>query len=108
MKIRNAGSNMTEVTTKTEGGLEVTVLFSYETPVACHSEVTMKFYRTEKKWSATTTRHINKWLREQGQPTNVETKPQEFFHDVSAMQSRCESDLYYAFRHLSIIEDATK
>jgi len=73
---------MTEVTWKKKG-LDVTVLFSYETPVACHIEETMQFYRTEHKWSATTTRHINKWLREQGQPGKVVEMPQSFFDTLA-------------------------
>jgi hypothetical protein len=37
------------------------ILFSYKTPVAaCLAEG--GFIRTAKKWSPTTSRHINKWL----------------------------------------------
>lgn len=50
-------SNMTEVTLSTG----TTVLFSYRTPVAARL-YTGKIIRTSKKWSATTSRHINKWL----------------------------------------------
>jgi hypothetical protein len=56
MKVKNVGSNMTEVSLN-DGTL---ILFSYETPVA--AEFDYKLYRTKTKWSATTTRHINKWL----------------------------------------------
>lgn len=55
MKLKAIGSNMTEVIVN-----GATVLFSYETPVAC--ELHGKIYKTEKKWSKTTSRHINKWL----------------------------------------------
>jgi hypothetical protein len=56
MRVKNIGSNMTEV----QMG-DKTILVSYQTPVAA-----MIFgegwIRTSKKWSSTTTRHINKWL----------------------------------------------
>ena len=57
---------MTEVSL--DGG-DTLVLISYETPVAARvfefaSENNgCALFRTSKKWSATTTRHINKWLR---------------------------------------------
>ena len=57
MKIRNVGSNMTEYS---DNG--VTVLFSYETPVAGHS-LSTGWVKTSTKFSATTTRHVNKWLK---------------------------------------------
>ena len=50
-------SNMTEVTLPTG----TTILFSYRTPVAARL-YTGKIIRTSKKWPATTSRHINKWL----------------------------------------------
>ena len=37
-----------------------TVLFSYKTPVAAWTPEGA--IRTSKKWSVTTSRHINKWL----------------------------------------------
>lgn len=40
------------------GGM--TVLFSYQTPVALCNRG--QYYKTAKKWSNTTTRHVNKWL----------------------------------------------
>ena len=66
MKVKNIGSNMTELEFE-DGTL---VLISYETPVAARvfefaSENNgCALVRTSKKWSATTTRHINKWLRD--------------------------------------------
>lgn len=56
MKLKPIGSNQTEAT---EG--DKTILYSYSQPVACliHGD---KYYRTTKKWSSTTSRHINKWL----------------------------------------------
>lgn len=55
MKLRNLGANQTEVTVG-----DKTVLFSYNTPVA-YSDGTWT-YVTSKKWSVTTSRHINKWI----------------------------------------------
>lgn len=61
MRLKPVASNMTELHLN-NGTI---VLFSYETPVAaitfkngCHSDV----IKTSKKWSNTTTRHINKWF----------------------------------------------
>jgi hypothetical protein len=45
MKVKNVGSNMTEVSLN-DGTL---ILFSYETPVA--AEFDYKLYRTKTKWS---------------------------------------------------------
>jgi hypothetical protein len=58
MKVQQVGSNQTEVTLA-DG---TCVLFSYQTPVA--AIVPGKgWIRTAYKWSATTTKHINAWLR---------------------------------------------
>ena len=57
MKVKNNGSNVTEV--KTE---KATILISYSTPVACCMDDGIGFFRTNKKWSKTTSKHINKWL----------------------------------------------
>lgn len=57
MRLRQLGSNMAEV--RLNSGF--VVLFSYETPVAAWIEGE-GFYKTEKKWSVTTSKHINKWL----------------------------------------------
>ena len=65
------GSNQTELNI---GGL--VIFFSYNTPVvAC---VDGKFYRTEKKWSNTTSKHINRYL----DGVKAESKPQEFFDNL--------------------------
>lgn len=55
MKLKPLGSNMTELTVG-----NVSVLFSYETPVAGWDD--RGAFRTEKKYSKTTTKHINKYL----------------------------------------------
>ena len=59
MQLTPIASNMTEV--ETDLGR---VLFSYRTPVAAYvyGEMGGHFVRTEKWWSVTTSRHINKWL----------------------------------------------
>lgn len=57
MKLKPIGSNMTQLTTS-----EHIILFSYRTAVAFEDKGTNKCYRTSKKWSKTTSRHINKWL----------------------------------------------
>lgn len=56
MKVKNVGSNMTELQLD-----DVHVLFSYETPVAA-CIFGEGYVRTAQWYSQTTTRHINKWL----------------------------------------------
>lgn len=56
MKIRNIGSNQTEL--HVDGAV---VLFSYETPVAAQL-AEGGFVRTSQKLSVTTSKHINQWL----------------------------------------------
>lgn len=60
MQIENLKKNMTLV--KNE---KVCVLVSYKTPVAYVDVKTGKTYRTNRKWSKTTTRHINQFLGEE-------------------------------------------
>ena len=56
MQLTPIASNMTEVETS-----EARILFSYRTPVAAYVYDT-GYVRTEKWWSVTTSRHINKWI----------------------------------------------
>ena len=56
MQLTPIASNMTEVETS-----EARIFFSYRTPVAAYV-FGEGFVRTEKWWSVTTSRHINKWL----------------------------------------------
>jgi hypothetical protein len=80
MKLNPIASNMTEVTVG-----DNKVLFSYQTPVAVIN-LTPEFHAihgtgtlvTSTHWSATTTRHINKWLGFKG----AKTAPQEFFDSL--------------------------
>jgi len=58
MQLTPIASNMTEVETS-----EARILFSYRTPVAAYI-YGEGFVKTEKFWSVTTSRHINKWLKD--------------------------------------------
>ena len=73
MRIKNIGSNQTVVVSKLPTGGTIEVLFSYETPVAVRGPTID--YKTERKWSVTTSRHINKFLPEC--QSRVEIVPQE-------------------------------
>lgn len=77
MKLNPLGPNMTEIYVN-----DVTVLFSYKTPVAVMIDegLGFVFYRTSKRWSNTTSRHINKWLRVYGKVASE--KPQEYFDNL--------------------------
>ena len=67
MKVKNYGSNQTIIEDK---GCEV--LYSYETPVALITTGN-RAYKTDHKWSVTTSKHINQWLRKEGfDPKNEE------------------------------------
>lgn len=56
MQLNPLGPNMTEVSFG-----RFRVLFSYKTPVAAYVNG-RGYVRTSKRWSNTTSRHINKWL----------------------------------------------
>ena len=56
MNLKPIASNQTEV----EIG-DITILFSYSTPVAYH-KVGQGYFRTDRFYSVTTSKHINKWL----------------------------------------------
>lgn len=77
MRIKPIQANMTELSLA-DG---TNILFSYETPVACFTydhDGNSHLYKTDKKWSNTTTRHMNKWLG----GSTVETMPQEYFDNL--------------------------
>lgn len=63
MHLTPLGPNITEVRIK-----DKYVLFSYQTPVA-YSDNTGACFKTSKKWSNTTSKHIQKWLG--GRPATV-------------------------------------
>lgn len=56
MSLKKLGNNETEVT---QYGFAI--LYSYNTPVAIRHIETGKEWRTNKKWSATTSKHLSKW-----------------------------------------------
>jgi len=70
MNLKPLASNKTELTL--EDGTQV--LFSYETPVACW--IQGEYFKTSKKWSNTTSRHINSWVH------LATEKPQEYFDNL--------------------------
>jgi len=61
MRVKNHGSNQTIVEDK-----GCSVLYSYETPVALIVGSNNRAYKTDRKWSVTTSKHINQWLRKEG------------------------------------------
>ena len=56
MQLTPIASNMTEVETSA-----ARILFSYRTPVAAYV-FGVGYIKTDKYWSVTTSRHINKWI----------------------------------------------
>ena len=75
MKLTPIAANQTEVSYN--NGTQI--FFSYRTPVAAYLPE-KGYVRTEKFWSVTTSRHINKYL--QG-VTNVETIPQAVLDNLT-------------------------
>jgi hypothetical protein len=73
MVLHNLGNNKTEIETE-----RFIVFFSYNTPVACNDKQERKFFRTLKKWSVTTSKHVNQWLN----GANAESKEQSFFDSL--------------------------
>ena len=60
-ELKQIGSNMKELRVTPDSGIYgLCLLFSYETPVAGWDKEGA--FKTEKKFSATTTKHINKYL----------------------------------------------
>lgn len=76
MKLRVLGPNQTEV--EADGAI---VLFSYNTPVA--AQIGSDFFVTDKKFSTTTTKHINTWLAGK-KPAR---KDQSFFDTIYTAQA---------------------
>jgi len=52
------------------------IFFSYHTPVAAW--VQGEYYKTDIRWSATTSMHINRWRPD----ADWVEKPQEFFYNL--------------------------
>jgi len=74
MKIKNIGSNQTQVDLSNGDS----ILVSYSANVAAN--VGGKFYKTAQKWSVTTSKHISRWLND----ANAEIQPQSFFDNLAA------------------------
>jgi hypothetical protein len=73
MKLTPIASNRTQL--NLNDGTEV--FFSYETPVAAKLP-NYDYIRTAKKWSSTTTRHINQWL----EGVTAKQVPQEILNEL--------------------------
>jgi len=71
MKLRQKDANATELHFK-NGNI---FFFSYDTPVA--ARINSKYYKTSEYHSATTRRHMNRFLH--GDTVNATEKPQYFF-----------------------------
>jgi len=68
--------------TELEAADGTTVLFSYQTPVAAFAPG-VGFIRTEKFFSVTTSKHINKWIKKNGSPESTVTQcPQELLEEL--------------------------
>lgn len=74
MRLNTIAANQNEVTL----GNGTVVFFSYNSAVAAKIENVC--YRTAKKWSRTTSKHINQWLA----GAKAELKPQEWFDALTA------------------------
>jgi len=73
LSVKPIASNMTLLETPKH-----IVLFSYATPVASFDKATYSFNRTSKKWSMSTSRHINKWI----DGVQAIEQPQEYFDNL--------------------------
>jgi len=62
------------------------VLVSYSTPVAAFIQG-KGYFKTERKWSNTTSKHVNRWLS----GVNARVMPQEFFDDLMECQDGDEA-----------------
>ena len=74
LQINPIGANQTELCAN---GMKV--LFSYQTPVAAY--IDGEYFRTDKHYSSTTTKHINKWL-DVTQHDKINYKYQDFFDNL--------------------------
>ena len=59
------------------------VFFSYKTPVAAYCPL-RGYIRTAKYWSVTTSRHINKWLKDVNNVTEVS---QDYLYELGRVSS---------------------
>lgn len=72
MRIQQIKNQHATVITRNDG---TQVLVSYETPVAAFVPSLGGYYRTDTKYSVTTSKHINQWL----DGVKAEPKPPAFF-----------------------------
>lgn len=76
MRINNIANNQTEVHFNerlTDRNKHAVFFFSYSTPVA--AKIGGKYYKSEEKFSQTTSRHTNAWLED----VKYEVQPQTWF-----------------------------
>lgn len=77
MQLKQIQANMTELTLSNGDR----VLFSYQTPVACFTSD--EFIQVNKKYSITTTKHINKWFKLSGwKLATVRFESPDFFNTL--------------------------
>ena len=90
MQLTPIASNMTEVETS-----EARILFSYRTPVAAYV-FGRGYVKTEKWWSVTTSRHINKWI---GKDVTTEEVSQTYLDNLvqGVIMRLSDSFLIYIF-----------
>jgi len=79
MKLTPIGSNKTQVTFDLWNG-PMDILFSYRTPVAARLP-SGRFLRTNQKFSVTTSKHINQWLRANN-AEDIEAVPQSRIEEL--------------------------
>ena len=60
LRLKQIGANKTELTYRNDNGEDISILFSYETPVAGYDE--HGAFRTDEQFSRTTTKHINGYV----------------------------------------------
>lgn len=78
MNLNSIAANQTEI----ELSNGTTVFYSYKTPVAAHIPG-KGYFKTDKKWSVTTSRHINGFISRNGGSGAVTVKPQSFFDTLA-------------------------
>jgi len=72
MKVKSIGKNQTLICTD-----NMDIFISYETPVACFI-AGQGYFKTSKKHSVTTSKHINQWL----DGVQAQTRDQNFFNKL--------------------------
>jgi hypothetical protein len=79
MRLNKIGANVTLIE---KGDLTSTqILFSYETPVAMNWKGSGYTFVADVKYSNTTTKHINSWLKDNTKELGVKEVPQSWFEN---------------------------